>query len=84
MLAKQIDVARRSSARPLPISYIIQTAQQCSCEVYIQGIGIRINAKDYNQMKRDWKPQGNRLVFFLNGADEVAAEIGRASCRERV
>ena len=73
MLAKQIDVARRSSARPLPISYIIQTAQQCSCEVYIKGIGIRINAKDYNQMKRDWKPQGNRLVFFLNGADEVAA-----------
>ncbi len=34
---------------------------------------MRINAKDYTQMKRNWKPQGNRLVFYLNGADEVAA-----------
>lgn len=34
---------------------------------------MRINAKDYNQMKRNWKPQGNRLIFYLNGADEVAA-----------
>ncbi|MCI9593564.1 MAG: HPr family phosphocarrier protein [Lachnospiraceae bacterium] len=73
MLAKQIDVARRSSVRPLPISYIIRIAQQCSCDVYIQSMGLRINAKDYNQMKRDWKPQSDRLVFFFNGADEVAA-----------
>lgn len=73
MLAKQINVAMRSSVRPLPISYIIRTAQQCSCDVFVQGMGVKINAKDYDQMKRDWKPQGNRLVFFLNGVDEVAA-----------
>ncbi|HIQ73570.1 MAG TPA: HPr family phosphocarrier protein [Candidatus Cottocaccamicrobium excrementipullorum] len=72
MLAKQIDIAARS-ARPLPISYIIRMAQQFSCEVYIQDKSMRINAKDYNEMKRDWNPQGNRLVFYLNGADEVAA-----------
>lgn len=73
MLAQHIDVTTRSLVRPLPISYIIQTAQQCSCDVYIQGMGTKINAKDYNQMKREWNPQGNRLVFFLNGADEAAA-----------
>ena len=72
MLAKQIDIAARS-ARPLPISYIIRMAQQFSCEVYIQDKSMWINAKDYNEMKRDWNPQGNRLVFYLNGADEVAA-----------
>lgn len=72
MLTKYITVTARSSVRPLPISYIIRVAQQCSCEVYIQGIGMQINAKDYNEMKRDWNPQGNRLVFYLNGADEVA------------
>lgn len=73
MLSKQINVTACSSVRPLPISYIIRIAQQCTCDVYIQGMDTRINAKDYNQMKRDWHPQGNRLVFFLNGADEVAA-----------
>ncbi|MCI8948437.1 MAG: HPr family phosphocarrier protein [Lachnospiraceae bacterium] len=72
MLSKQVDITARST-RPLPISYIIRIAQQCSCEVYIQETDMRINAKDYNQMKRDWNPQGNRLVFYLNGADEVAA-----------
>ncbi|MDO4330336.1 MAG: HPr family phosphocarrier protein [Lachnospiraceae bacterium] len=72
MLAQQINIATRS-ARPLPISYIIRIAQQCSCDVYIQETDMRINAKDYNQMKRNWKPQGNRLIFYLNGADEVAA-----------
>lgn len=72
MLAKQVNITARS-ARPLPISYIIRMAQQFSCDVYIQDMGVRINAKDYNEMKRDWNPQGNRLVFYLNGADEVAA-----------
>ncbi|MDO5348984.1 MAG: HPr family phosphocarrier protein [Lachnospiraceae bacterium] len=72
MLAQQINIATRS-ARPLPISYIIRIAQQCSCDVYIQETDMRINAKDYNQMKQNWKPQGNRLIFYLNGADEVAA-----------
>lgn len=72
MLAKQVNITARS-ARPLPISYIIRMAQQFSCEVYIQDKSMRINAKDYNEMKRDWNPQGNRLVFYLNGADEVAA-----------
>ena len=72
MLAKQVNIAARSG-RPLPISYIIRIAQQCSCEVYIQDTDMRINAKDYNQMKRDWNPQGNRLVFYFNGADEAAA-----------
>ncbi len=72
LLAKQVNIAARS-ARPLPISYIIRIAQQFTCDVYIQDMDMRINAKDYDQMKRDWNPQGNRLVFYLNGADEVAA-----------
>ncbi|MDO5415861.1 MAG: HPr family phosphocarrier protein [Lachnospiraceae bacterium] len=72
MLAQSVNIAARS-ARPLPISYIIRIAQQCSCDVYIQDMGMRINAKDYDAMMRDWNPQCNRLVFYLNGADEAAA-----------
>ena len=72
MLTKQIHITTRP-ARPLPISYIVLVAQQCPCEVYIRQTGIQINAKDYDQMMRDWSPRGERLVFYLNGADEAAA-----------
>ena len=72
MLAKQISITTRS-ARPLPISYIVLVAQQCPCEVYIIKNDRQINAKDYDQMMRDWNPRGERFVFYLNGADEVAA-----------
>lgn len=72
MLAKQISITTRS-ARPLPISYIVLVAQQCPCDVYIRQTDVQINAKDYDQMMRDWNPRGERLVFYLNGAGEAAA-----------
>lgn len=68
MLAKQVDIS--APYRPLPISYLICTARQFSCDIFLQGITALINVKDYNDMMNNRLDTQGNLTFYLHGEDE--------------
>lgn len=72
MIAKQIDTCRRYS--PVPLSFLINTANSFLCDIYIQCEEVQINAKNYDEMLRKLRPRGCSLLFFFNGKDEKAAQ----------
>ncbi|RGY97728.1 HPr family phosphocarrier protein [Clostridium sp. AM58-1XD] len=72
MLTKQLDIM--APYRPLPISYLIQTARDFSCTILIQSVSTTIDVKDYDAMQKDFEPDGKRLIFYLSGCDEREAE----------
>ena len=73
MLTKQVDIL--APYRTLPISYLVRTANQFTCDIYIQGDATRSNVKDYEAMQTGLQPRGNSLVFYLEGSDEGEAEL---------
>ena len=56
MQAKQIDIL--APYRTLPISYLVRTANQFTCDIYIQGDAAKINVKDYEAMQTGLQPLG--------------------------
>ena len=73
MLTKRVNIL--APYRTLPISYLVGTANQFTCDIYIQGDTSKINVKDYEAMQTGLQPRGNGLVFYLEGSDEGAAEV---------
>ena len=73
MQAKQIDIL--APYRTLPISYLVRTANQFNCDIYIQGDAAKINVKDYEAMQTGLQPRGESLVFYLEGSDRGEAEL---------
>lgn len=72
MIAKQIDTCQR--IMPVPLSFLINTANSFFCDIYIQCNDSRINAKNYDEMLTNLRPRGRSLLFFFNGKDEQAAQ----------
>ena len=72
MLVKEFDIM--APYRPLPISYLIQTARYFCCTIHIQSAGSTIDVKDYEAMQQNFEPDGKRLIFYLSGTDEREAE----------
>ena len=50
MLTRRID-SRERAFNPIPISYLIQTANQFSCDIYVSDDKARANLKQYDEMK---------------------------------
>lgn len=73
MQAKQIDIL--APYRTLPISYLVRTANQFTCDIYIQGNATKINVKDYEAMQTGLQPRGDGLIFYLEGSDRGEAEL---------
>ena len=62
MLTRQVDSKERIF-RPIPISYLIQTANQFDCDIYV---------KRYDEVK-NFRMTGF-LTFYFKGSDELEAE----------
>ena len=71
MLTKQVD-SRERVFRPIPISYLIQTANQFACDIYVSNEKDRANLKQYDEMKN--LKMGGFLTFYFKGSDETEAE----------
>lgn len=72
MISRQIDTCRRNS--PVPISFLIHTANAFDCDIYIRCDDKRVNVKSYDEMIRDMSARAKSLIFFFNGSDELAAQ----------
>lgn len=72
MIARQIDTCQRYS--PVPISFLINTANSFDCEIYVKCEDNQVNVKCYDEMLRNLKTRGKPLTFFFDGRDEQAAQ----------
>ncbi len=71
MVTRRVDT-RRGDFRTIPISYLIQTANQFQCEIYVQGDGQTANVKRYDEIK---KFRINQVfTFYFQGRDECEAQ----------
>ena len=71
MLTRQVDSKERIF-RPIPISYLIQTANQFDCDIYVTSDKTTANIKRYDEVKNLRMP-GLWTVYF-KGSDELEAE----------
>lgn len=71
MLATQVD-SREKVFRTIPISYLIQTANQFDCDIYVSGDQTTANIKRYDEVK-NFRMSGF-LTFYFKGRDELEAE----------
>lgn len=58
--------------RPMPISYLIQTANQFHCDIYVMNNAGSANVKNYDEIKK-FRMCGGPLTFYFKGSDEGAA-----------
>lgn len=59
---------------PIPISLLIKTTNNYSCNIYIIHQNQFINAKHYDELQRKLRFEDLSLTFFFDGSDEVDAE----------
>lgn len=71
MVTKQLD-SRARDFKTIPISYLIQTANQFECDIYVTSDKHTANAKRYDEMKM--LRMGGFLTFIFKGSDEAEAE----------
>ena len=71
MLMRQVDL-KAMAVRPISISYLIQTANQFDCEIYMMSSRESANVKNYDDMKKV-KMNMSPLVFYFKGSDEEEA-----------
>lgn len=71
MLTRQVDL-RGMALRPMPISYLIQTANQFNCDIYVKSNEVTANAKNYDEIKK-LRMCGSPLTFYFRGSDEGEA-----------
>ena len=72
MLSRQVDTCRRY--RPVPLSFLIDTANAFLCDIFVECDNVQVNVKSYDEMIRNLKFHGRTLRFFFNGQDELDAE----------
>ena len=77
MVCKQVDTCRRYS--PVPISFLISAANSFDCDIFIECEDNNVNVKSYDEMQNNLKTRSRTLLFYFDGADELAAQqkIGR-------
>lgn len=62
-----------SGSRPIPISVLIQTTNKFGCDIFIQCDQAQVNAKNYEDLKKDLQLRTPRLCFCFSGVDEELA-----------
>lgn len=71
MLTREVD-SRMTSFRTIPISYLIQTANQFACDIYVSSNKTTANVKSYNEVMN--LRMTGFLTFYFKGSDELEAE----------
>lgn len=72
MISKQVDTCRRYS--PVPISFLIHAANSFDCDIYVKCEDNHVNVKSYDEMQSNLKTRSKTLLFYFDGADELAAQ----------
>ncbi|MCD8371023.1 MAG: HPr family phosphocarrier protein [Clostridiales bacterium] len=72
MIRKQINTRTRHV--PVPLSFLISTANSFDCEIYMECGQRNVNVKCYDEMIRHLRPSGHSILFCFNGSDELAAQ----------
>ena len=71
MVTKRLD-SRAKDFKTIPISYLIQTANQFECDIYVTSEMQTANVKHYDEMKN--LRMCGFLTFIFKGSDETEAE----------
>ena len=71
MVTRRLDIRKRA-LNPIPISYLIQTANQFDCDIFVSSEQKMANVKHYDEMKRI--QICGLLTFYFKGTDETEAE----------
>lgn len=71
MLMRQVD-SKEKVFKAIPISYLIQTANQFDCDIYVTSDKTTANVKRYDEVK-NFRMTGF-LTFYFKGSDESEAE----------
>lgn len=71
MLMRQVDL-KAMAVRPISISYLIQTANQFDCDIYMMSNRESANVKNYDEIKK-FKMNMSPLIFYFKGSDEEEA-----------
>lgn len=71
MQTKEVDVRLRCT--PIPLAFLITTANSFDCDIYIENGKTKVNVKDYDEMKKGLNTQERNLLFYFDGRDELAA-----------
>ncbi len=71
MLTRQVD-SREKVLRPIPISYLIQTANQFDCDIYVTSEETTANVKSYDEVMN--LSLNGYLTFCFKGSDESEAK----------
>ena len=71
MLTRQVD-SKEKVFKAIPISYLIQTANQFDCDIYVTSDKTTANVKRYDEVK-NFRMTGF-LTFYFKGSDETEAE----------
>ncbi len=72
MICRQIDTSKRYT--PVPLSFLICTANRFDCDIFVQLNNLQVNVKSYDEMICNLRHASRSLLFFFNGSDEQAAQ----------
>lgn len=71
MRTRCLDIRKRAF-HPIPISYLIQTANQFDCDISVTCNQVTANVKQYDELMN--LNMGGFLIFCFKGSDEKEAE----------
>lgn len=70
MLTRRID-SRERAFNTIPISYLVQTANQFYCDIFVTSDRVTANVKHYDEIQS--LRLGGFLTFYFKGSDESEA-----------
>ena len=77
MVTRSLDV-RKKALNPIPISYLIQTANRFDCDIFVTNDQKTANLKQYDELKHYEEMKNLSLYGFLTicfkGRDETEAD----------
>lgn len=72
MICKTINTQRRYY--PIPISFLVKTANTFTCDIFIKSNNRHVNVKDYEDLHEHMRGNSCKMSFYFNGRDEQAAQ----------
>ncbi|MGL5434995.1 MAG: HPr family phosphocarrier protein [Lachnospiraceae bacterium] len=72
MICKTIDTQKRYY--PIPISFLVKTANAFICDIFIQFGNYRVDVKNYDDLHDHLRGNNCTMLFYFNGMDELAAQ----------
>jgi len=72
MICKTINTQERYY--PIPISFLVKTANTFSCDIFIKSDNRNVNVKDYDDLHKNLRINNCQMSFCFNGRDEQAAQ----------